>query len=56
MNWLATGMTHRQKFWLKVVLTATVPVWALPAFVVMFFVEFVSLTWKTVGEFVERVL
>ena len=46
-------MTARQKFWLKVAMAATFPVWIIPLFVLMGSGIVVYLVWLTCSDIVD---
>ena len=46
-------MTTRQKFWLKVALTATFPVWCLPVCVAAMVAFFFSLAFAVISDAVD---
>ena len=48
-------MTARQKFWLKVVLTATLPAWFLPAILVGSVAMFGYGAWVLCGDMIDAI-
>ena len=47
-------MTARQKFWLKVVLTVTLPAWIIPFLALAFVGGILALLWVSVSDMVDQ--